>query len=264
MDDPLPPLDRAALIEALAASCVRAGAAILDVYAQDFAVTTKADASPVTAADEAAEAILLADLATAAPGVPVVAEERASAGDVPECGRRFFLVDPLDGTREFVSRNGDFTVNVALVEDGAAVVGLVLAPARGELFVGDVGAGAWRADVADGTIGARRPIAVRVRAPGGAVAVASRSHRTPETDAWLAANGITKTIAVGSSLKLCLVACGEADVYPRFGPTMEWDIAAGHAVLSAAGGSVRTPDDATFGYGKPGFRNADFVAWGAG
>jgi 3'(2'), 5'-bisphosphate nucleotidase len=252
-------------LQSLIYSAQRAGAAIMAVYATDFAVRDKADASPVTAADEAAEKILLEDLADIAPGVPVVAEESVAAGHVPAIGDRFFLVDPLDGTREFVSHRDEFTVNVALIEDGMPVLGVVLAPARRELYWGDVKAGrAGRIDAdPDGTMPmSGAVIRARLALPGKLTAVASRSHRTPETDTFLANYPVTEFRSIGSSLKFCLVAAGEADIYPRLGTTMEWDTAAGHAVLAAAGGSVTGLAGEPFRYGKPQFRNGHFVAWG--
>ncbi len=253
------------MLQSLIYSAQRAGGAIMAVYATDFAVRDKPDTSPVTIADEAAEKIILADLAAIAPEVPVVAEESVAAGKVPVIAERFFLVDPLDGTREFVSRRDEFTVNIALVEAGEPVLGVVFAPARRELYWGDVRAGrAGHIDAdPDGTMPSMGD-AIRARTPpaGGLVAVASRSHRTPETDAFLARYPVTEFRSIGSSLKFCLLATGEADLYPRIGPTMEWDTAAGQAVLMAAGGRVTTLDGASFRYGKPGFRNGDFVARG--
>ena len=243
-----------------------AGRAVMAVYATDFAAAAKADASLVTAADHAAEAIILAGLRDALPGVPCVAEEEVAAGRVPEIGDgAFILVDPLDGTREFVSRNGDFTVNIALVRGRVPVVGVVYAPARDTLYSGRPGA-AFAIPTADGRIaGARRTI--RVRAPGSPLAiVASRSHLTPETAAFIDRFPGAETVSVGSSLKFCLLASGEADLYPRFGRTMEWDTAAGDAVLRAAGGRVTLPDGSPFLYGKRNqaddvdFANPSFVA----
>ncbi|HLA72979.1 MAG TPA: 3'(2'),5'-bisphosphate nucleotidase CysQ [Steroidobacteraceae bacterium] len=256
------------MLQSLIYTAQRAGAAIMAVYATEFSVRDKADASPVTAADEAAEKILLADLAAIAPGVPVVAEEAVAAGHVPvisDPAERFFLVDPLDGTREFVSHRDEFTVNVALIEAGEPVLGVVFAPARRELYWGDVKAGkAGMIDAdPDGTMPSMgTSIAARVAPARGLTAVASRSHRTPETDAFLANYSIAEFRSIGSSLKFCLVAAGFADIYPRIGTTMEWDTAAGHAVLAAAGGRVSGLDGEPFRYGKPGFRNGNFVARG--
>ncbi len=245
-------------------AALKAGAVAARIYHEGFQVTVKADATPVTSADHAAEEVILAALAAGLPAIPVVAEEQAAAGIVPATGSEFFLVDPLDGTKEFINRSGDFTVNLALVSCGRPVLGVVYAPATGRLFAGDVVAGqAWRAQHAPGTAGGP-PESIRVRpAPAaGLTAVASRSHRTPETDAYLARYTVAELASVGSSLKFCLVAEGAADLYPRLGPTMEWDTAAGHAVLAAAGGTVVAPDGAALAYGKPGFRNPWFVAAG--
>jgi 3'(2'), 5'-bisphosphate nucleotidase len=253
------------MLQSLIYTAQRAGGAIMAVYATDFVVKDKADTSPVTVADEAAEKIILADLAIIAPGIPVVAEESVAAGRVPVIADRFFLVDPLDGTREFVSRRDEFTVNIALVENGVPVLGVVFAPARHELYWGDVRAaraGHIDADP-DGTMPSMgTTISARQPPTRGLTAVASRSHRTPETDAFLAGFTVAEFLSIGSSLKFCLVAAGKADLYPRIGTTMEWDTAAGHAVLSAAGGSVTDLEGAPFRYGKPGFKNGNFVARG--
>lgn len=237
----------------------QASAVILQHYTQGTTVSTKADASPVTAADEAGEAVILAALRELTPNVPIVAEEAVSRGEIPDVGDgAFWLVDPLDGTKEFISKNGEFTVNIGLIDHKRPVLGVVLAPARGLAWWGAAGQGASRREG-----GEVQAIAVRKRPPQGAVAVASRSHRDAETDDWLAKEGIADTVSAGSSLKFCLVAEGRADVYPRFGPTMEWDTAAGDAVLRAAGGHVETTDGAPFLYVKPGFRNPGFIARGA-
>lgn len=252
------------LLAELEAVADEAAAMILEVYATDFRVQGKADASPVTVADERAEAHIVAALQRLAPGVPVVAEEAAARGEVPAVGARFWLVDPLDGTREFVSRNGEFTVNIALVEDGAPVMGVVQVPVQGRRYAGLVGQGAWCED-AEG----RRAIACRAVPPAGELVVASsRSHGDEAAlRAWLVARGLAarplRRRTAGSSLKFGLLACGEADLYPRFGRTMEWDTAAGHAVLRAAGGELCTLDGAPMRYGKPGFENPPFLARGA-
>lgn len=236
-----------------------AGAAIMDVYESDFDVRSKDDRSPVTAADERAEDIIVPWLAGLAPGIPIVAEERAAAGDVPDVsGGGFWIVDPLDGTREFIDRNGEFTVNIALIEDGRPVLGVVYAPARRRLYAAG-GPGAVFVEDGDGPT---RAIAARAPAADGLVAVASRSHRDSRTDEFLGTLPVKEFTAAGSSLKFCLIAAGEADVYPRFGRTMEWDTAAGHAVLAAAGGSVRTVDGDDLLYGKEGFENPFFIARG--
>jgi 3'(2'), 5'-bisphosphate nucleotidase len=252
-------MDLARLLPAIVTLAERAGALILEHYRDGVAVRAKADASPVTVADEAAEALILEGLAEITPEIPVVAEETVAAGHVPELGDgRFWLVDPLDGTKEFLSRNGEFTVNIALIEGREPVLGVVFAPALGKVWWGARGAGAMLRDAAG-----ERPIAARARPASGVVAVASRSHSDPQTEAFLDQMGVAERISAGSSLKFCLVAEGRADVYPRFGPTMEWDTAAGHAVLRAAGGQVTTRDGAPFTYRKPGFRNPEFIARGA-
>ena len=249
---------------------LRAGAVEMRYYEAGVAVERKADESPVTVADREAEAILLAALAEIAPDIPVIAEEAVSEGRIPEIGRAFFLVDPLDGTKEFINKRGEFTVNVALVEDGVPVLGIVYAPAVGELYAtlepgkASLARLAPRAAAQRASDCAFQPIHVRV--PGaGLTAVASRSHNSPETDEFLGRFPIAERRDSGSSLKFCAIARGAADIYPRLGPTMEWDIAAGHAVLVAAGGAVTTPDGGPIRYGKveSGFRNGHFVAWGA-
>jgi sulfate adenylyltransferase subunit 2/3'(2'), 5'-bisphosphate nucleotidase len=239
-----------------------AGAEILRIYATDFKVDAKGDASPVTEADRAAEAIILEKLKHLAPGIPVVAEEEAAAGRIPYVGNRFFLVDPLDGTKEFISRNGEFTVNIALIENGEPIQGAVYAPALEKLYWGGRGEGAFVADVKDGKIGPAQPIRVRTPPRHGVTAVGSRSHGSEETQTYLKAFRVSGFKGAGSSLKFCLVAEGTADIYPRLGQTMEWDTAAGDAVLRAAGGRVETLDGAALTYGKPGFRNPHFVAFG--
>ena len=237
----------------------RAGAAILEVYETDFAVEAKDDASPVTAADHTAEAIILAGIREEVTDkYPIVAEEEMAAGRVPEIGAGpFWLVDPLDGTRQFVQRRGEFTVNIALIDNGLPVLGVVQAPAMGALYWGSQN-GAYAQN--DGE--AVRSIACRVPPADGVTAVVSRSHRTSETDAYLAQFTVREEITSGSSIKLCLVAAGRADVYPRMGRTMEWDIAAGHGVLRFAGGSLTAMDGTPLRYGKPGFENPSFVARG--
>jgi 3'(2'), 5'-bisphosphate nucleotidase len=233
-----------------------AGALIMQIYATDFSVRGKEDASPVTEADERAEKLIVPALQALAPDVPVVAEEAVAGGAVPTVGDWFWLVDPLDGTKEFISRNGEFTVNVALVHRGQPVLGAVFAPALGRMFAGVVGQGAWLED-AQG----RRAIRCRAVPEAGLTVVASRSHGDAAAlDAFLAGRRVAALANAGSSLKLCLVAAGEADLYPRLGRTMEWDIAAGHAVLAAAGGGVKTLAGPALTYGKPGFDNPHFVA----
>ena len=251
------------LLDAVDALAVAAGAAILPFYtAFDPAtdVTVKADGSPVTAADEAAEAVILAGLADLTPDIPVVAEESVAAGRVPDVADGpFWLVDPLDGTKEFIARRGSFTVNIALVEDTQPVLGVVFAPAMGDRFIGAKGLGAWTTCNGD----AREAIGVRDVPADGVTVVASRSHGDGDRlDAFLADFTVAERTSIGSSLKFCLLAKGAADLYPRFGPTNEWDTAAGHAVLLAAGGRVDTTDATPLRYGKPGFGNPGFIAYG--
>ena len=251
-------LNHAALAESLCEIAHRAGREILSVYESDFAVLDKADGSPVTEADTRAERVILDGLAACAPGVAVVAEESFAAGHVPDVdGRPFFLVDPLDGTKEFVGRTDEFTVNIALIEAGVPIAGVVHVPALAETYWTAGDGTAWRGR---GGGDAER---IACRRPGRRlVATASRSHRNAETDAWLRRFGIAEVVSAGSSLKFCRVAEGVADVYPRLGRTMEWDIAAGHAVVAAAGGSVETLDGGRLAYGKPGFENPHVVARG--
>jgi 3'(2'), 5'-bisphosphate nucleotidase len=234
-----------------------AGTVVMHHYEAGCAARVKADRSPVTDADEEAEKLILAQLAAAFPQVPVVAEEQAAAGHIAKVGSHFFLVDPVDGTKEFVKRGGEFTVNIGEISDGQPVAGVVFAPAIGRLFVGAVGEGAF--EIAGGVTQA---ISARAPASDGLVAVSSRSHPDAKTDELLKALTIKGHTNAGSSLKFCLVAAGEADIYPRAGQTMEWDTAAGHAVLRAAGGAVTTWDGAPFVYGKPGFFNGPFIARG--
>ena len=254
---------RAALLGDIVMIAAAAGDVVWEHFAAGCAVETKADESPVTAADRAAELVILAGLARVAGHIPVVAEEEAAAGRIPDVGSAFFLVDPLDGTREFVRRGTDFTVNIGLVERGRPTMGVVYAPARGRLYWGDTAhGGAWTATrLPHGEIEAAQAIGVRSCA-GAPCAVASKSHNTPATEAWLAGAGVTERISIGSSLKFVLVASGEADVYPRPAPTMEWDTAAGDAVLRAAGGRVFDLDGADLLYGKERFFNPGFVATG--
>jgi 3'(2'), 5'-bisphosphate nucleotidase len=252
----LPELD---LLDRVIPIARAAGTIVMEVYATEFKVGGKEDASPVTEADHRAEALILPALARITPGLHVVSEEAASAGRIPVVAERFWLVDPLDGTREFVDRNGEFTVNIALVERGMPVLGVVLAPASGRLFAGAASAGAFVEDES----GHRQAIACRRAPAAGLTVVSSRSHGDlAALDAFLAGRVVASHVNAGSSLKFCLVAGGEADVYPRFGRTMEWDTAAGHAVLLAAGGRVTDLNGAELRYGKPDFANPHFVATG--
>ena len=251
------------LLEAARRAALRAGVAILDVYHAAGApdVRRKADQSPVTLADERAEAIIVEMLAREAAGIPVIAEETAEREGLPgHVPPRFWVVDPLDGTKEFLARNGEFTVNIALVEGVRPVLGVVHVPALGITFAA---AGPGTTTRQRGTA-PPEPIAARPVPKRGAVVVHSRSHENaPKLAEFLAALDSPATLVSGSAIKFGLIAAGDADLYPRFGPTMEWDTAAGQAVLEAAGGSVVTLDGAPFRYGKPGFLNAGFIARGA-
>ncbi len=243
-----------------------AGARIMDIYSHGFEVASKADASPVTEADIAAEAVILDGLKKIDPAANIIAEEAVSAGAIPEASREFYLVDPLDGTREFISRNGEFTVNIAIVRDAAPVAGVVYAPALSALYAGETCSGAFAASVAADEAfpdaPPLRPIVCPALPVSGIKVVASRSHRDEQTDAWLARRDVAEILSAGSSLKFCLLASGKAHLYPRFGRTMEWDTAAGHAVLSAAGGEVFEATGAVLRYGKKerGFDNPAFIA----
>ena len=238
---------------------VLAGAKITEIYGSDFGSALKSDASPVTAADTAAEAIIIAGLKTHFPNIPIIAEEQQAAGQQIAVADTFFLVDPLDGTKEFISRNGEFTVNIGVINNGQPICGVVYAPALSEIYVGEVGMGAFRAQTPKLQFSA---IATRPCPALGPTILASRSHRDAETEAFIAAQKPASITNAGSSLKFCRVAEGKADLYPRFGRTMEWDTAAGHAVLSAAGGKLSKPGGSPFIYGKTGFANGPFIAVG--
>ena len=261
------------LLRQVEAVAREAGALILQVYAGSFEVRGKADASPVTEADERAERCIVQGLQALDAAVPVVAEEAAARGETPTVGSCFWLVDPLDGTREFVSRNGEFTVNIALIEDGAPVLGVVFEPVADRLYAGAMGLGAWLEEREEqgvgmkGVQGVRRAIACRQPGAEGLVLACSRSlgdevAMSAWLGEWLGTRTVLRRVAVGSSLKFGLLAAGQADIYPRLGRTMEWDTAAGHAVLRAAGGEVRDLAGAPLRYGKPGFENPHFVAQG--
>jgi 3'(2'), 5'-bisphosphate nucleotidase len=255
-----------ALALSLARIAVAAGEPVAEIYARGCTARRKGDASPVTDADLAAERVILDRLAAAFPDIPVIAEERVSAGRVPPVGRRFFLVDPLDGTREFIAGRTEFTVNIALIDDGRPVAGAIYAPLLQRLWFAEGSASTFT--VAPGghisdLIGPRR-ISVRMPPSGGLVALVSRSHADAETEAWLARWPVAERRTMGSSLKFCWIAEGLADVYPRLGQTREWDAAAGHAILAAAGGEVTAPDGRQLRYGDAGsgFRRSGFVAVG--
>ncbi|HEY0112679.1 MAG TPA: 3'(2'),5'-bisphosphate nucleotidase CysQ [Allosphingosinicella sp.] len=253
------------LLPTLIEAALAAGEEIERIYAAGFEAEEKLDGSPVTIADRRAELIILEHLARAFPEIPVLAEEEASAGRIPELGRRFFCVDPLDGTRGFVQRNGEFTVNIALVEEGEPIAGVIYAPDSKLLYYGARGEGAFRVRGK----GRPEPIASRPRPASGLTAVGSRSHASHGTSEKSAHLGIAEFVRSSSSLKFCLVAEGSADVYPRYGQTAEWDTAAGQAILEAAGGRVMALDEegreiGPLSYGKTeaGFMNPGFIAWG--
>lgn len=265
-------LAEAGVVQAMADLAVVAGTEIMRLKELGFETRAKADASPVTVCDEAAEKIILAGLRARFPDIPVVAEEAAAAGFTPACGEVFFLVDPLDGTREFIGGKPEFTVNIALVCDGAPVAGVVYAPAMRALWTGTRMGGQTRAAKADlaadapaPSLPSMRPIHARQRPAAGVVALVSRSHSSPRVEAFLAGLTVAGRRDMGSSLKFCLLAEGEADVYPRLSPTMEWDTAAGDAILRAAGGATLDEAGADLRYGKShdNFRNPGFVAWGS-
>ena len=248
----------AALLELAAGLASRAADEILAIRARGFAVSRKADRSVVTEADHAAEAIIAAGLREAVPDIPVVAEEAVAGGAVLTASPAFWLVDPLDGTREFTDGSDDFAVNIGLVRDGRMVLGVVGVPATGELFGGIVGVGAWKR-----WRGAETPVRARAVPAEGLTVLASRHHGdTARLDAFPAGRVVSKAVNFGSSLKYCRLAEGIADLYPRFGRTMEWDTAAPQAVLEAAGGKVCTLDGRPLRYGKPGWENPHFVCTG--
>jgi 3'(2'), 5'-bisphosphate nucleotidase len=258
-------MDYPAIVTAFRRLALEAGAAIMEVYGRaDFDVRAKSDASPVTEADELADALISRGLAAAFPEIPAVTEEQAASHGVS--APRFFLVDPLDGTKEFVQRRGDFTVNIALVEDGVPTRGAVYAPAKGRLFYTDAeGRSLEEAGPFGPEPGATTPLEVARPDPAALVVVASKSHRDQATDDYIGRYNVADFRSAGSSLKFCLVAAGEADLYPRLGRTMEWDTAAGQAVLLGAGGRVVRFDDHTaLLYGKQGYENPFFIAHAPG
>lgn len=250
-----------------------AGEKILEIYSEPVVSVEKADGSPVTRADQAAEAIILKGLAASFPDIPVIAEEAVEAGYLPKVDDRYFLVDPLDGTREFIKRNGEFTVNIALIDAGIPVFGVVYAPALdeiywgGDLIKGDGSAGAHFGQIENGQLFSAKQIFVRSCLGNSVGILESRSHLCAETSAFIDRFTVSERLSVGSSLKLCWLAAGKADLYPRYGPTMQWDIAAGHAVLRAAGGHVLcagTQDELAYNVPadcvKDDLRNSSFIA----
>ncbi len=251
--------DLRALLDIARRAALTASAAIVEVYAQAFEVRKKADASPVTEADERAERLIVAALTAAAPAIPVIAEELAAAQGLPAPPPRFWLVDPVDGTKEFVARNGEFSVNIGLIEEGRPVLGVIHVPV-GNITYAAAGPGtATRQAPGAPPI----PIAARPVPATGPIVAHSRSHAdSKRLAAYLATLPAPQTRICGSAIKFCLLAEGSADLYPRFGTTMEWDTAAGQAILEAAGGSVTTFDGAPLRYGKADFRNPDFIARG--
>ena len=259
-------MDYEALVPVMRKLAIEAGAKIMEIYdADDFDVKVKSDDSPVTAADEAADALISAGLRAAFPDMMLVTEEQAESHAAK--GDTFLIVDPLDGTKEFIHRRGDFTVNIALVENGAPTRGVVYAPAKGRMFFtradGQAVEESGALDVS--MVGETKDINVAQSDNAALMVVASKSHRDQATDDYIAKYAVKDMTSAGSSLKFCLVATGEADLYPRLGRTMEWDTAAGHAVLAGAGGSVVRFDDLTpLTYGKDGFANPFFIAHAPG
>jgi 3'(2'), 5'-bisphosphate nucleotidase len=246
--------------EKVCAIAREAGAAIMEIYAGEFNVELKGDNSPLTCADRASHEVIMAGLQQAYPEIPILSEE---GRDIPYEERcqwsRFWLVDPLDGTKEFIKRNGEFTVNIALIEDGQVVAGVVYVPVRNTMYFGGLGAGCWRLE------GDGEAEEIRVREAdhtAGLTVVMSRSHPSPELEAYLQNIRVAEALPVGSSLKLCVVAEGKADLYPRLGPTMEWDTAAGHGVVEAAGGTVLTVEGKPLKYNKESLLNPYFIVKG--
>lgn len=259
-------MDYAQLTTVMRRLALEAGDAIMQIYGQeDFDVKSKSDDSPVTAADEAADALISAGLRAAFPDVLLVTEEQAASHT--KSADTFLIVDPLDGTKEFINRRGDFTVNIALVENGTPTRGIVYAPAKGRMFYTQAdGASVEETGPLDkGTVGAVVQIKVSSPDDTALMVVASKSHRDQATEDYIAKYAVKDSRSAGSSLKFCLVATGEADIYPRVGRTMEWDTAAGHAVLTGAGGYVVRLDDHTpLTYGKKGYENPFFIAYAPG
>jgi 3'(2'), 5'-bisphosphate nucleotidase len=259
-------MDFEKLAQVMRLLALQAGDKIMEIYAaDDFDVRAKSDESPVTAADEAADAIISAGLRAAFPDTPLVTEEQSASHS--QSVSTFLIVDPLDGTKEFIKRRGDFTVNIAYVVDGKPVRGIVYAPAKNRLFYTDAQGVSVEetGPFAKSEVGSTTPIAVSVPDNAALLVVASKSHRDQATDDYISKYKAADMKSAGSSLKFCLVATGEADIYPRLGRTMEWDTAAGHAVLNGAGGAVvRFDDHSPLTYGKPIFENPFFIAYAPG
>jgi 3'(2'), 5'-bisphosphate nucleotidase len=257
------------LARELAQICMNAGAAILKIYNQTpqhlLLSNAKADGSPLSTADQAAENIVIEALSLRFPGIQIVAEESHYLSSSPAANKRFFLVDALDGTREFIERRPEFTVNIALIENGKPVIGAVYSPASGELYLGGTSAFSGIVDVSQDVEQAKLPILKRIGARPRQTplkATISRAHMDEKTSRFLEECNVQETLIVGSSIKFCRIAEGLADIYPRFSPTMEWDTAAGHAIVNAAGGTVLMPDGTPLIYGKQGYANGPFIAWG--
>ena len=245
----------------------KAGRIIMEHYHAGFDVSIKDDKSPVTLADTDAEAIILAALEKIVPEIPVISEEAASQGVIPDIGRKFFLVDPLDGTREFIRHNDEFTVNIGLIEDGLPTMGIVYAPALARMFFAPTSTEAFELELpcnARPQLDQAHKLQVRTPPAQGLTAAVSRSHIDADTDRFLEQFNIAERRPAGSSLKFCLIAAAQIDLYPRTGPTMEWDTAAGQAVLQGAGGSVTISDGSLLHYGKSDtrYKNPPFTAWG--
>jgi len=240
-----------------------AGKKIMEIHDDHLGLTYKEDLSPVTLADKEAEKIIIGDLQKLAPDIPIIAEESVSDGNIPEIGNIFWLVDPLDGTKEFVAGGDEFTVNIALIENGRPVFGIIYAPALETLyFTTSADVSAIQRVSNFNILSNEQTITVRDVPHEGLKVLTSKSHKDTKTEQYIMKNDIKNIHAVGSSLKFCLIAAGDADIYPRFGPIMEWDSAAGHAILTAAGGSLTKPDGSPFLYGKPNFLNGSFIARG--
>lgn len=236
--------------------CLEGGQIAMHYYGNLEKVMIKADSSPLTDADLAIDEVIVSGLQRAFPEVPIITEERAVNHSTNHSTGRFFLVDPIDGTKEFINKSNEFTINIALIEDGVPVAGMVYAPALERLFWGAKDLGAFE----EAANGSAKALAVRDTNSDALIVVASRSHLNAETEAFITKNKVASVKNAGSSLKFCLIAAGEADIYPRFGPTMEWDIAAGHAVLAGAGGVVHTIDGGPISYGQEHYKSPFFIA----
>jgi len=251
----------ASLVDSMTAIAISASE-VIRRSGRHSGVRLKPDGSPVTAADEGAEALIRDELSRLKPTLPIISEEEAERAKPPTASKTFFLVDPLDGTREFISGRDEYTVNIALVSDGIPILGVIVAPARGMIWRGVVGRGAERMVLSSGRALPPIAIGVRRRPPGELLVMVSRSHLDPRTEAYLEGFANVQRVPCGSSLKFCRLAEGAADLYPRLGPTRDWDVAAGHAILAAAGGVVVGPDGGPLIYGTADLRIPAFLAWG--